>query len=106
MRASQRALLGLLLTAFEDGDLTPGERRALVGVFRHGAMTVHEIREVFDALRREVWCAVLADRPVTSSERARVLAVVRELALPGESVPSEVTALLRTSAVSIVPGLT
>jgi hypothetical protein len=94
MRHAQRSLLALVIRIFSDGVLTAEERKALTGLYRDSGLTVSEVRAVLVEFVKATWTDVMADGVVTKEERERLSTIVRELRLPAEFIPLEVSAVI------------
>jgi hypothetical protein len=82
MRTAQVSLLQLVDRIFEDGIVTDEERAELRGLYRDGALTVREVRDVFNAFLKKTWAEISADGVVTIEERAMLETIAVELKLP------------------------
>lgn len=98
MRPAQKALLTLVESVFDDGVVTSDERKALTSAYRAGGLTVPEVREVFCTFVETTWATAVADRDVTSGERAKMTTIVRELRLPRDCVPSALAWMVAVAA--------
>lgn len=94
MRPAQETLMALVERIFEDGKVTPFERRELVALYRDASLTVREAKEVYYAFVAKVLDESLADGVLSDEERQKLVTIVRELRLPDDCLPDLVVKLL------------
>ena len=90
----KRKLKGMLARIFSDAEVDEAERAELKATLASGALTADEVKEVFEDFVQTTWKITIADGVVSDREKQRLRAIVNELALRPDQLPSEWAAIL------------
>jgi hypothetical protein len=93
----KRKLKGMLARIFSDATAEDSERAELKAYLSSGALTMAEIKDVFDDFVLTTWKITMADGVVTDVERQRLNEIVRVLGLEVDALPEEWVRTLRGS---------
>jgi hypothetical protein len=96
----KRKLKGMLARIFSDATAEESERAELSAYLSSGALSMPEIKEVFDDFVQTTWKITMADGVVTDVERQRLNEIVRVLGLEVDSLPVD---WIRTLRGSVLP---
>jgi uncharacterized tellurite resistance protein B-like protein len=91
----KRKLKGMLARIFSDATAEESERAELKAYLSSGALSMAEIKEVFDDFVQTTWKITMADGVVSDIERQRLNEIVEVLGLEIESLPVEWVKTLR-----------
>jgi len=91
----KRKLKGMLARIFSDATAEDAERAELKAYLSSGALSMAEIKEVFDDFVQTTWKITMADGVVSDIERQRLKEIVEVLGLEVESLPVEWVKILR-----------
>ncbi len=91
----KRKLKGMLARIFSDATAEDAERAELKAYLSSGALSMAEIKEVFDDFVQTTWKITMADGVVSDIERQRLTEIVEVLGLEVESLPVEWVKILR-----------
>jgi uncharacterized tellurite resistance protein B-like protein len=91
----KRKLKGMLARIFSDATAEESERAELKAYLSSGALSMAEIKEVFDDFVQTTWKITMADGVVSDIERQRLNEIVKVLGLEIESLPVEWVKTLR-----------
>jgi tellurite resistance protein len=95
----KRKLKGMLARIFSDATAEESERAELKAYLSSGALSMAEIKEVFDDFVQTTWKITMADGVVTEIERQRLNEIVKVLGLEMDSLPVEWVRTLRGPSV-------
>jgi tellurite resistance protein len=98
----KRKLKGMLARIFSDATAEDSERAELKAYLSSGALSMGEIKEVFDDFVQTTWKITMADGVVSDVERQRLNEIVKVLGLEIDSLPVEWIQTLRGS--TLPPG--
>jgi hypothetical protein len=84
----KRKLKGMLARIFSDATAEESERAELKAYLSSGALTMAEIKDVFDDFVQTTWKITMADGVVSDIERQRLNEIVSVLGLEVESLPA------------------
>ncbi|CAN5924931.1 hypothetical protein BH11MYX4_BH11MYX4_43410 [soil metagenome] len=93
----KRKLKGMLARIFSDATAEDSERAELKAYLSSGALSMAEIKEVFDDFVQTTWKITMADGVVSDVERQRLNEIVKVLGLEIDSLPVEWVKTLRGS---------
>ena len=93
----KRKLKGMLARIFSDAVADDSERAELKGYLSSGALSLAEIKDVFDDFVQTTWKITIADGIVSDVERERLGEIVRVLGLDTQTLPVEWVRALRGS---------
>lgn len=85
----KRKLKGMLARIFSDASLEDAERKELKAYLSSGALSVTEVKAVFEDFVATTWKITMADGVVSDVERARLVNIVKELGLATDMLPAE-----------------
>jgi hypothetical protein len=85
----KRKLKGMLARIFSDATLDDAERKELRTYLGSGALSVTELKAVFEDFVATTWKITMADGVVSDVERARLVNIVNELGIATEMLPKE-----------------
>jgi tellurite resistance protein len=93
----KRKLKGMLARIFSDATAEESERAELKAYLSSGALSMAEIKEVFEDFVQTTWKITIADGVISDVERQRLNEIVRVLGLEVDSLPIEWVRVLRAS---------
>lgn len=93
----KRKLKGMLARIFSDATAEESERAELKAYLSSGALSMAEIKEVFEDFVQTTWKITMADGVISDIERQRLNEIVRVLGLEIDSLPVEWVRALRGS---------
>lgn len=85
----KRKLKGMLARIFSDAAVDDAERGELRAYLSSGALSVPELKEVFEDFVATTWKITMADGVVSEIERKRLKEIVRVLGLDASILPLE-----------------
>lgn len=85
----KRKLKGMLARIFSDAVAEESERDELKAYLSSDALTLAEIKEVFEDFVQTTWKITIADGVVSDREKQRLREIVRVLALEDGVLPAE-----------------
>jgi hypothetical protein len=85
----KRKLKGMLARIFSDTVVEDDERRELKAYLSSGALSVTDVKTVFEDFVATTWKITMADGVVSEVERTRLVNIVKELGLAKEMLPAE-----------------
>jgi len=91
---AKRKLKGMLARIFSDAVAEPAERDELRAYLSSNALTVPEIKEVFEDFVQTTWKITIADGVVSEREKQRLREIVDVLAVDKSVLPAEWAQLL------------
>jgi hypothetical protein len=92
--AARAHLTRLLPRVLEDGRVDDAEKEELLAVFRRGALTTADVRQVFGQFLKGLADDVLADGLITAEEQEQCRTAVRELRIPRAFLSPELIAIV------------
>lgn len=93
----KRKLKGMLARIFSDATAEESERAELKAYLSSGALSMAEVKDVFDDFVQTTWKITMVDGVVSDVERQRLNEIVRVLGLEVDSLPVEWVRTLRGS---------
>jgi len=93
----KRKLKGMLARIFSDATAEDTERAELKAYLSSGALSMAEIKEVFQDFVQTTWKITMADGVISDVERQRLNEIVRVLGLDITDLPPEWVNVLRQS---------
>lgn len=85
----KRKLKGMLARIFSDTTVEEPERNELKAYLGSGALSVEDVRNVFEDFVATTWKITMADGIVTDVEKQRLVNIVKELGIAKEMLPAE-----------------
>jgi tellurite resistance protein len=93
----KRKLKGMLARIFSDATAEASERTELKAYLSSGALSMGEIKEVFEDFVQTTWKITMADGVISDVELQRLNEIVRVLGLEVDALPVEWVRALRGS---------
>ena len=90
----KRKLKGMLARIFSDAVAEPAERDELRAYLSSNALTLPEIKEVFEDFVQTTWKITIADGVVSDREKQRLREIFDVLALDKSVLPAEWAAIV------------
>lgn len=94
----KRKLKGMLARIFSDTTVEEAERSELKAYLTSGALSVEDLRSVFDDFVATTWKITMADGVVTDVEKQRLVNIVKELGIAKEMLPAEWAEIVANAA--------
>jgi len=94
---AKRKLKGMLARIFSDATAEDSERAELKAYLSSGALSMAEIKDVFQDFVETTWKITVADGVISDIERQRLNEIVRVLGLELTDLPAEWVNALRQS---------
>lgn len=94
---AKRKLKGMLARIFSDATAEEAERAELKAYLSSGALSMAEIKEVFEDFVQTTWKITMADGVISDVERQRLNEIVRVLGLELSDLPADWVNVLRHS---------
>ena len=85
----KRKLKGMLARIFSDTKVEDAERNELRAYLGSGALSVDDVRVVFEDFVATTWKITMADGVVSDVEKTRLVNIVNELGIAKEMLPAE-----------------
>lgn len=85
----KRKLKGMLARIFSDTTVEDAERNELRVYLGSGALSVADVKDVFEDFVATTWKITMADGVVSDVEKQRLLNIVTELGIAKEMLPAE-----------------
>jgi len=94
---AKRKLKGMLARIFSDATAEASERAELKTYLSSGALSMAEVKEVFEDFVQTTWKITVADGVISEIEAQRLNEIVKVLGLEIADLPAEWVAALRAS---------
>lgn len=91
---AKRKLKGMLARIFSDTTVEDAERAELKAYLTSGALSVADVKAVFEDFVATTWKITMADGIVTDVEKARLVNIVNELGIAKDMLPAEWAAIV------------